>query len=318
LKSLNFEIAGVFRRLRSTVKFASIGIVLLLALFPAACRQSAKPDAQNTRRFSLRGIVREVDATRSQVTVEHEAIEGYMQGMTMPFPVRDDPRVVGLLRPGDRIAATLVVEKDRYWLEKILTRGFVGTPAAPVVTAPAPAKDPGHSSFVTPVPNRGVQVGDAVPDFALKDQTGATVRLSQMRGEPVAVTFLYTRCPVATACPMTTAKFSKLDAMLAQKKFGHLLVVTVDPEHDTPEVLAEYAKKAGADPKRWKFLTGSPQEVARVASSFGVLYYPEHGQMIHSQAVAVVDPRGRLSTIYYGETWEPEHILRDLENARKG
>jgi cytochrome oxidase Cu insertion factor (SCO1/SenC/PrrC family) len=48
------------------------------------------------------------------------------------------------------------------------------------------------------------------------------------------------------------------------------------------------------------------------------MYYPERGQMIHSQAVAVLDPQGRLSTIYYGETWQPEHILRDLENARKG
>ena len=298
------------------MKAARILLVLLLALFAAACRRSALPDAQEARRFGLRGIVREVDSARSRVTVEHEAIAGYMQGMTMPFPVRDDPQVLGLLRPGDRIEATLVVEKDRYWLEKILTRGFVGT-AVPATT-PAGAQDSGSSTFVTPVPNRGVQVGDAVPDFALKDQTGATVRLSQMRGEPAAVTFLYTRCPIATACPMTTAKFSKLDAMLAQRNFGHLLVVTVDPEHDTPQVLAEYAKKAGADPKRWKFLTGSPQEVARVASSFGVLYYPEHGQMIHSQAVAVVDPRGRLSTIYYGETWEPEHILRDLESARKG
>jgi protein SCO1/2 len=298
------------------VKSARIGLLLLLALIPAACRRESGPSEESTRRFTLKGVVRELDAARSQITVEHEAIAGYMEGMTMPFPVRDDPQVLRLLRPGDRIEATLVVEKDRYWLEKILTRGFVGTPAVP---APAtPGKDSGHSAFVTPVPNRGVQVGDAVPDFTLKDQTGSAVRLSQMRGEPVAVTFLYTRCPLATACPMTTAKFSRLDAMLAKEKFGHLLVVTVDPEHDTPEVLAEYAKKAGADPKRWKFLTGSPQEVAHVASSFGVLYYPEHGQMIHSQAVAVVDARGRLSTIYYGETWEPEHILRDLENARKG
>ncbi len=300
------------------MKFIVVCLALSLLAVGPACRKETGPSGESARRFSLRGIVREVDATRSQVTVEHEAIEGYMQGMTMPFPVKDDPRVVGLLRPGDRIDATLVVEKDRYWLEKILTRGFVGTPAAPAVTAAAPAKDSGHSSFVTPAPNRGVQVGDVVPDFALKDQTGATVRLSQMRGEPVAVTFIYTRCPVATACPMTTAKFSRLDAMLAQEKFGHLLVVTVDPEHDTPEVLADYAKKAGADPKRWKFLTGSPQDVARVASSFGVLYYPEHGQMIHSQAVAVLDPQGRLSTIYYGETWQPEHILRDLQSARKG
>jgi len=252
-----------------------------------------------------------VDAARSEVTVEHEEIPGYMAGMTMPFPVRDDPQVTGLLRPGDRIEATLVVEKERYWLEKILTRGFVSTPV------PAEAGNAASGSgFVTPVPNAGVQIGDAVPDFALTDQTGKTVRLSEMRGEPVAVTFLYTRCPVATACPLTTAKFSRLDAMLAQRKFGYLLVVTVDPEHDTPAVLADYAKMAGADPKRWKFLTGSPSAVARVASSFGVMYYPDHGQMIHSQAVAVVDPKGRLSTIYFGQTWEPEHILRDLEKAR--
>lgn len=285
-------------------------LVLSLLVFPWACRQKETSAAQEVRRFDLSGVVREVNSGRSEITVEHEAIPGYMQGMTMPFPVRDDPRVIGLLRPGDRIQATLVVEKDRYWLEKVLTRGFVATPAVAVGSAKG-------SGSVTPVPNRGVQVGDAVPDFALTDQTGATVRLSQMRGEPVAVAFIYTRCPIATACPMTTAKFSKLDVMLAERKFGRLLTVTVDPEHDTPKVLADYARKAGADPKRWKFLTGSPEAVARVASDFGVLYYPEHGQVIHTQAVAVVDPRGKLATIYYGGNWEPEHILRDLENARK-
>jgi protein SCO1/2 len=315
LNFLNPEIGRDFPVFRSTVKFARAGLAVVLLLAPAACRQGEKPAAQAAaRRFALRGVVREVDTARAQVTVEHEAIPGYMQGMTMPFPVRDDPQVLRFLRPGDRIEAALVVEGDRYWLEKILTKGFVGTPAMASGGEPPAGKD---SRIVTPEPNRGVQVGDVVPDFALKDQTGSTVRLSEMRGEPVAVTFLYTRCPIATACPMTTAKFSKLDAMLAQKKFGHLLVVTVDPEHDTPEVLADYAKKAGADPKRWKFLTGSPEAVARVASSFGVLYYPEHGQTIHSQAVAVIDPQGRLATIYFGESWQPEHILRDLENARK-
>jgi protein SCO1/2 len=297
------------------VKRARAIPVVLLLLSAAACRKSARPAAQGTaERYALRGIVREVDTARSKVTVEHETIPGYMQGMTMPFPVRDDPKVVQILRPGDRIEASLVVDGENFWLEKILTKGFVGTPAAPAVAdEAADAK----SGVVTPEPNRGVQVGDAVPDFALKDQTGATVRLSDLKGEPVAVTFLYTRCPIATACPMTTAKFSKLDAMLAEAKLGHLLTVTVDPEHDTPAVLADYAKKTGADPKRWKFLTGSPQAVARVASSFGVLYYPEHGQIVHSQAVAVVDPKGRLATIYFGESWQPEHLLRDIRNAGK-
>ena len=244
------------------MKSARIALVVLLAASSIACRRGAGPDSREARRFPLRGIVREVDAARSRLTVEHEAIAGYMQGMTMPFPVRDDPQVLKLLRPGDRIEATLVVEKETLPAGEDRHARLRGTPAAPVSPDATPAKGSADSTFVTPVPNRGVQVGDAVPDFTLKDQTGTAVRLSQMRGEPVAVTFLYTRCPVATACPMTTAKFSRLDAMLAKENFGHLLVVTVDPEYDTPQVLAEYAKKAGADPKRWKFLTGTPADVA--------------------------------------------------------
>ena len=138
-----------------------------------------------------------------EVTVEQDD-PGYMQGMTIPFQFATIRRSQ-ILRPGDRIEATLVVDGGNFWLEKILTKGFVGTHAA---TAAAEATDAKSGRVVTPEPNRGVQVGDAVPDFALKDQTGATVRLSDLKGEPVAVTFLYTRCPIATACPMTTAKFS--------------------------------------------------------------------------------------------------------------
>jgi protein SCO1/2 len=171
---------------------------------------------------------------------------------------------------------------------------------------------------LTPEPNRGVAVGDPIPDFALTDQTGRTVRLSQMRGEPVAVTFLYTRCPIATACPLTAARFAKLDSLLKAKGFGKLLTITVEPEHDTPKVLAEYASHLGADPARWKFLTGDPKAVADVASRFGVIYYPDKGQVVHAQAVAVVDPAGRLATIYYGDNWDAEAIFRDLEKARKG
>jgi protein SCO1 len=171
---------------------------------------------------------------------------------------------------------------------------------------------------VLPEPNRSIAVGDAVPDFTLTDQAGRTVRLSQFRGEPVAVPFAYTRCPDATACPMTMTKFAKLNAALAKEKDGRLLAVTVDPETDTPAVLADYARRIGADPDRWRFLTGDPRALARVAESFGVLYYPEHGKIVHSQAVAVVDRDGRLAAVYYGSDWEPEQVLRDLEKARSG
>ena len=138
-----------------------------------------------------------------------------------------------------------------------------------------------------------------------------------MRGEPVAITFIYTRCPIASACPMATAKFSRLDAMLSEKKFGQLFSITIDPGFDTPQVLASYAKMMGAHPKRWRFLTGSPEAVARAAESLGVMYFPDTGQITHTQAAAVVDPKGRLATIYFTDAWQPEHLLRDMEASRK-
>ncbi len=288
--------------------------LLLLVASVVACGRSPQPEATasgSAKRYPIAGVVRAIDASKSEITLEHGPVEGLMDGMTMPFPVRAEGPLLSTLRVGDRISATLVRDGDRFWLEGI-------SPGGPASTPGPSSGTPSASEVVTPRPNRGVAIGDAMPDFTLTDQTGAAVRLSQFAGQPVAVTFLYTRCPVATACPLTTAKFSKLDAMLKEKGFGELLTITVDPEHDTPKVLAEYAKGAGADPKRWRFLTGDPRAVADVAERFGVLYYPDKGQVVHTQAVAVLDPKGRLSAIYYGEGWEPEHILRDMEKARKG
>jgi len=185
----------------------------------------------------------------------------------------------------------------------------------PIEAAPPPPASAARSSI--PEPNRAIGVGDPIPDFTLTDQNGLKVRPAQFRGQPLGVTFLYTTCPDVSACPMTMAKFSKLDAMLRQKGFGHLLVVTVDPEHDTPAVLRDYAEKAGASATRWSFLTGEPSAVADVASRFGVLYSRKGAQVLHQQAVAVVDSEGRLATISYGENWEPEQVLRDMEKARR-
>lgn len=303
-------------------RLAVLGGLVLLAPFACSKAPSGAPAktaavaSARAKRYPFRGVIRKVDAANREITVEHEAVPGFMGAMTMDFPVRDDPQVFEILHEGDRIEARLGVDQDNkaeYWLEHILTRGFV-----PTLVGTSGAPGAATTPVVTPAPNRGVAVGDRIPDFSLTDQTGHAFRLSQMRGEPVAVAFLYTRCPIATACPLTSARFAKLDSMLKGRGFGKLLTITVDPEHDTPKVLAEYAKHLGADPARWKFLTGDPKAVADVASNFGVLYYPDKGQVVHTQAVAVVDPDGRLASIYFGQTWEPETVLHDIEKARKG
>ncbi len=297
------------------VPFSRRSVLLLAAVLASACaRRSSETPSDAATRYPIEGVVRAVDVSASRVTLEHGAVPGLMGPMTMVFPVRP-AAVVSSLGTGQRISATVVVDGDRYWLEDVRRDG-----RAPAVSAGAPAS--GSAGIVTPRPNRGIAVGDRVPDFVLTDERGERLRFSRLAGDPVAITFLYTRCPVGTACPLTTAKFSRLGADLAREGFGRLLTITVDPEHDTPPVLADYAKKAGANPARWTFLTGSPQEVAKVASDFGVLYYPDRGQIVHSQTVAVVDADGRLANIYYGETWEAKDVLRDMaqakEKARKG
>src|SRR6185295_2082568 len=181
---------------------------------PAIAAVAAPTVGPNAKRYPLKGVVTKVDPARAQVTVQHEEIPGYMSAMTMAFPIRDDPKVIAFLRPGDRIEARLVVDGDNYFLEEVLTKGFVPTPT------------PFGGSGIKPEPNKGVAIGDTIPDFTLTDQTGARVKLSQFRGQPVAVTFVYSRCPVATACPLTVARFSKIDAGLKKDNFGALLCVT--------------------------------------------------------------------------------------------
>jgi protein SCO1/2 len=163
----------------------------------------------------------------------------------------------------------------------------------------------------TPPAHHAIGPGDPVPDFSLTDQTGRRVQLSKLRGQSVALTFIYTRCPIATACPMTTAKFSQLDALLRGKGIGRLLTITVDPEHDTPQV-SRNARARQRRSETLELLTGPAQDAARVGADLGVIYYPDRGQIVHSLAAAVIDPDGKLSTIYYGEAWQAEHLFRDM------
>src|SRR5260370_18069175 len=113
-------------------------------LICASCGRQEKPSpAAPARRYALKGVIEAVDATRPSVTVVHERVPGFMDAMTMAFPVHDDPRVVAILRARDKIEATLVVDGDRYWLGRILTNGFLTTPTPRLASPTPPAGAPG-------------------------------------------------------------------------------------------------------------------------------------------------------------------------------
>jgi protein SCO1/2 len=101
----------------------------------------------------------------------------------------------------------------------------------------------------------------------------------------------------------------------------HLLSITIDPEFDTPQVLrsfgAPYAARRGEPPfAHWEFATGSPEQIKQTAEFFGLQYWPEADEIIHTLRTAVIAPDGKLLKVYRGNEWKPDEIIRDLQGLK--
>jgi protein SCO1 len=155
-------------------------------------------------------------------------------------------------------------------------------------------------------------VGPAA-DFTLTSQDGAHVRLDGLRGKVVAVSFFYTSCP--DICPLLTQKLVEVQDALGED-FGRNIVflsITVDPEHDTPAVLKDYATAWEAKPAGWFFLTGPAAAVHEVVRRYGVFAVKNtQGVVNHNLVTSLVDPRGMLRVQYLGTHFDANEFRRDL------
>ena len=151
------------------------------------------------------------------------------------------------------------------------------------------------------------------PGFTLTSQDGAAVALAGLRGKVVALSFIYTECP--DICPLLTQKMVQVQDELGAD-FGSkiaFLSISLDPEHDTPEVLKDYAQFWGARPEGWSFLTGSPEAVNEVTRHYGVFVAKnEAGGVDHTQLTSIIDAEGRIRVQYLGARFDPEEFRRDL------
>ena len=151
------------------------------------------------------------------------------------------------------------------------------------------------------------------PGFTLTSQDGAQVSLADLRGRVAAVTFIFTRC--TATCPVLTPMMSLVQERLG-RDFGSKIAfasITVDPEHDTPEMLKLYAQAYGADVPGWSFLTGPPPVIADLTRRYGVLASKNaDGDIEHSFLTSIVDQRGILRVQYLGVRFDPEEFRRDL------
>jgi len=157
---------------------------------------------------------------------------------------------------------------------------------------------------------------DCLPNITLQDQDGRSVSLASLKGRPVLVDFIYTSCP--GPCPMLTAKLASIAKLLGPKLGAkvELISITLDPEHDHPAELRQYADKQGASENGWLFLTGTPDQIDRVLSAFDLVRQREpDGSVTHNVASFLLGPDGRQIRQYNGLTVRPEAVVSDIEAA---
>jgi protein SCO1/2 len=245
------------------------------------------------KHYSTTGVVLSV-ASPTSVTISHDAFPGFMDAMAMPFELRDAASRVPLTS-GDRVRLRLAVKSGTSYVDRIevisaeaVDAGLKRTPAVPAL----------------------VHVGSAVPDFELTDQSNAPVSLASLRGKVVAVTFIYTRCPLPDYCPRMIENFRALARRFADRMDKDLVLLTVsfDPKYDTPATLAAYAAANRAGGAGWRFLTGDPERIARVCEAFGIEYWAEEGLITHSLQTAIVDRGGRLAATVEGKDFTPAQL----------
>ena len=184
-----------------------------------------------------------------------------------------------------------------------------------------------RSSADLPAPDDDVDLGP-VPPFALTERDGRTVTDKDLRGKVWLASFVFTRCN--GPCPQVAATLTQLQSEFAGRPDVRLVTFTVDPEHDGPRELDEYAARYRADPKRWLFLTGKADDLSTLVNKgFHIFAQPNTGaerqpgrEVQHQTRLAVVDRRGHIRGYFEGlrdPRWDdPEaEFQKNLQRLRQ-
>jgi protein SCO1/2 len=148
------------------------------------------------------------------------------------------------------------------------------------------------------------------PDFALKDQTGHVVRLSQQRGRFVLVTFLYTHCP--DVCPLIASNLNTALRELGRRRTEvRVLAVSVDPNGDTPPSVRAYVRAHRLLPE-FRYLTGSASELRRVWRRYDVLAVARKPDLVDHVAYTVLVDRSGNRRVVYDSRVKARQVVHDL------
>jgi protein SCO1 len=267
----------------SKLPFALL-MLLLCGAKSAGSLPLSSGGATNPQSFMAKGTVMELKPDGRTVVIRHEAISNYMAAMTMPFKVQDPKELAGLHR-GDEISFQLQVTESESWVGHIAKIGTVSLPPVP-----APASPP------------VVRPNNPLLDYPFTNELGQAVTLNDFRGQALAITFFYTRCPLPDYCPRLSKNFQaaqqKLESLPGAPANWHLLSVSFDPEFDTPQMLKAYGNSYQYDPKHWSFLTGPADRIGELARQSGVTYQYDAGTFNHDFRTLIIDANGNLQMVF--------------------
>jgi len=286
-----------------------LGWLLMMGL----CVTPSGLTATTAKTYPASGLVMEIDRAHLSLEVSCQAIPGYMDAMVMTLPVREAAELNGLRR-GIMIDFILAVDRDTAYAEKIRVRVYENTAQEPMQARQLEILDAATSGPSQASPALGA--GQLVPDFSLIDQNRQRITLSGFAGKIVALTFLYTKCPLPNFCFRMSNNFGMLHQRFAGRmgKDVVLLSISFDPVHDQPDVLAEYARTWTKDQTGWHFLTGTLADVRKVCSSFGMNFWQDEGLLTHSLHTVVIGRDGRLVANLEGNEYSAKQ-LGDLVEA---
>ena len=277
--------------------------------------QIANETISQLKLFTVSGIVKSIESDLTRARIHHEEIPDYMKEMTMPFNIGNTNEWASV-QPEDKITFLLHVTDDRSWIdgvEKIDTE----VPSLDELSKTAPWR---RVREVQPL-----EVGDMLPNYPMTNQFSKPITFEQYRGKALAITFIYTRCPLPDFCPKMNRQFleaqQKLISMEGAPENWQFLSISFDPVNDTPERLKFYASAYQYDPEKWSFVTGAMIEIDALTEQFGLMFYRTEGTVMdwdHNLRTILVDPEGKIQEIIVGNLWNSEELVEKIVKLANG
>jgi len=285
------------------MKHALLALIVLFLL--SGCIRKQENQTTEITTFPLKGEVVRVMPGEHRIMIAHGEIPNYMRAMTMPFKVKDTT-FLSIVHPGDSVVATLAVSRTESWLATISVMG----------AGPAPKTVTGDEILLKQLYREGLPI----PDVEFVNQDNRKIHFDSFKGKVLALTFIYTRCPLPDFCIRMSNNFAKIQKALKQdpalRNSWHLFSITFDPNFDQPKILRDYGKTYGADFSDWDFLVTDRKSLERIADGFDLTYQPDEGGLIaHTLRTALIDKHGNLVAVLKGNDWTADDVaarIRDL------